>query len=63
MAKLDANGGVVETAGEATQSENSKNSLVILAVSMSALVAVSIALFWYFDMMPGMVHSLAGQPN
>jgi hypothetical protein len=54
---------ILETPREATGAENSKNSLVILLVSMAALIAVAIGLFWYFGMLPGMNHFLAGQPH
>jgi hypothetical protein len=30
---------------------------------MAALIAVAIGLFWYFGMLPGMNHFLAGQPH
>jgi hypothetical protein len=57
MSTVDANGQVTETPREATQAENSKNSFVVLTVSLVSAAIVGVALFWYFGILPG-THSL-----
>lgn len=48
MATYDKNGQSTETAQEATQAENSKDSYYILKVSLALSVIAAIGLFWYF---------------
>ena len=52
MATKDRDGQITETPGEATQAENSKNSFVVLIVSMVAIVIIGVGLFWYLDVFP-----------
>lgn len=63
MTNSDSKGRSTETSLAVMQSEDSKNSLVVLTVSMAALVLISIGLFWYFGMLPTMHHTLPGQPG
>ncbi len=53
MSTKDASGQVTETPQEATQSENSKNSFVILTVSLVVLALIGVGLLWYFGILPG----------
>lgn len=54
MATRDKSGQVTETAEEATQAENSKDSYYVLKVSLGLSVVVGIALFWYFGVFAGL---------
>ena len=47
MRKLDTDQ-IIETPGEATQAENSPDTLVILVISLVALVLIGAGLLWYF---------------
>lgn len=49
------NGTIVETEREATQAEKSPNTFVILIVSLTALAAVAVVLFWYFGVFQGVL--------
>jgi hypothetical protein len=53
MSTKDANGQVTETPQEATQSENSKNSFVVLTVSLVVLALIGVWFMWYFGVLPG----------
>jgi hypothetical protein len=53
MSTKDASGQVTETPREATQSENSKDSFVVLTVTLVALAIIGVGLFWYFGIVPG----------
>jgi hypothetical protein len=57
MAARDPDGPLIETPGEATQAENSKNSFYVLKVSMLLALIAGIALFWYFGVIPGLESS------
>jgi hypothetical protein len=61
--KRDIDGGTVETPREATQSENSKNSLGVLAVSLIAAVIAGFVMLWYFGALPGMDQTPTVQPG
>lgn len=63
MAHKDMKGQVTESPREATQSENSKDSFVVLIVSLAAAVIVGLALFWYFGTLPGTEHAIPAQPG
>lgn len=52
MATKDAHGQVTETPREATQAENSKDSFVVLTVSLVVLAIIGVGLFWYFGIVP-----------
>ena len=54
MAEKKPNGKVVETPEEATQAERSPDTFVILAVSLVALAAIAVGLFWYFGVFTNM---------
>ncbi len=53
MSTKDANGQVTETPQEARQSENSKNSFVILTVSLVVVALIGVGFMFYFGMLPG----------
>ena len=53
MSAKDENGRVTETPQEATQSENSKNSFVVLTASLVGVALISVGLLWYFGILPG----------
>jgi cytochrome bd-type quinol oxidase subunit 2 len=48
MASKDEDGRIVETLEDATSSENSPDTLIILIVSLVALVLIGAAFAWYF---------------
>jgi hypothetical protein len=52
MAKRDRTGRTIETPREATQAENSKGSLAVLAISLILAFIVGVGLFWYFGIWP-----------
>lgn len=62
MATRDKSGEVTETAEEATQAENSKNSYYVLKVSLALSVVAGIALFWYFGVFAGLDYSFPRKP-
>ena len=62
MATRDKSGQVIETAREATQAENSKDSYWVLKVSMALVVVAGISLFWYFGVFAGLDQSLPRKP-
>ena len=47
MRKLDTDQ-IIETPEEATQAENSPDTLIILIISLFALVLIGAGLLWYF---------------
>jgi len=53
MATKKSDGSVEETPQEATQSENSPDTFVILLISLAALAVISFGLFWYFGVFSG----------
>lgn len=53
MSTKDASGQITETPREATQAENSKDSFVVLTVSLVVLTIVGIGFIWYFGIFPG----------
>jgi hypothetical protein len=53
MSTKDASGQITETPREATQSENSKDSFVVLTVSLVALVIIGVGFFWYVGILTG----------
>ena len=62
MAIRDANGQITETAEEATQAENSKDSYYVLKISMALAILAGIVLFWYFGVFDGLDGSLPRKP-
>ena len=62
MATHDKSGQVTETAGEATQAENSKDSFYVLKISLALSAIAVIALFWYFGVFSGFEHSVTRKP-
>jgi hypothetical protein len=52
MATKDKDGKITESPEEATQSENSPDTFIILVVSLGLLAAAAAALFWYFGDLP-----------
>ena len=62
MATRDKSGQVTETAREATQAENSKDSYWVLKVSMALVIVAGISLFWYFGVFAGLDQSLPRKP-
>lgn len=42
-----------ETPREATQSENSPDTFIILTVSLVALFIIGLGIFYYFGLLPG----------
>jgi hypothetical protein len=62
MSTKDASGQITETPREATQSENSKDSFVVLTVSLVALVIIGVGFFWYFGILTG-THVPSVQPG
>ena len=46
-------GKTTETPREFTQAENSPNTFIILIVSLTVMVAIGIAVLWYFGVLPG----------
>jgi hypothetical protein len=63
MAQRNWKGQTTETPGEATQSENSKNSFRVLTFSLIAAVILGFVLLWYFGALPGMVQTPTVQPG
>ena len=49
MSTVDKEGHTVETVQEATQSENSVDTFVILIVSLVLIVAVGCGFAWYYS--------------
>lgn len=58
MATRDRDGQITETAREATQAENSKDSYYVLKVSLALSVIAAAVLFWYFGVFDGADQSL-----
>ncbi len=50
---MNVQGKKTETPREATQAENSPNTLVILLISMSVIIAIAGMALWYFGFLPG----------
>jgi hypothetical protein len=63
MATRDKGGHVTETAREATQAENSKDSLYVLKISLALAVIAGLILFWYFGVFDGLTQSTPRAPG
>lgn len=50
---MNVQGKKTETPREATQAENSPDTLVILFVSMTVIIVIAGLALWYFGFLPG----------
>ena len=48
MSTIDKEGHTVETVQEATQSENSSDTFVILIISLGLMIAAGLGFAWYY---------------
>ena len=63
MSTRDKSGHITESAREATQAENSKDSYYVLKISIALSIVAGIALFWYFGVFAGLDQSLPRKPT
>jgi hypothetical protein len=63
MVKHDVSGRTIETPLEATQSENSKDTFRILAISLILAFFIGVGLFWHFGVWPFEPHIIPVQKS